>query len=91
LVLKIQAGASNIYANVFPNPSNNVVNIELKNYSGIAVVTIIRYNGQVSMVKHMDKLNSLPLSIDISQLGKGIYTIVIQSDNNRCITKFLKL
>lgn len=70
------------FVNVYPNPSNNVFNIEGKNICKIEVISAL---GQVLYSK---EANGDFIKIDLSNYNSGIYTLRVVT-NNQIITKQL--
>lgn len=66
--------------NVYPNPSNGIINIEGEN--------IININIFDSLGREI--LNTDEKQIDISNLSNGVYTIIIVSDNQKHTSKLIK-
>jgi len=72
--------------NVFPNPTNDILNIQLSLFSK---GTIVIYNsiGQIAKAINIDKNN---LSLDISSWNKGIYFIrLFDGKGNNSISKLI--
>lgn len=76
--------SSNLQTKIYPNPANTSINIEIKaSYSTLSSVKIINVLGQVLIEK------SIPLQaginkekLDTSALIPGIYTLLLNADNN---------
>ncbi|HEY0031110.1 MAG TPA: T9SS type A sorting domain-containing protein [Bacteroidia bacterium] len=66
---------------IFPNPATNLINIE---GAAIAWITILDMQGKVVMQTQQKQM-------DVSSLAKGVYSIVILSENNRSVRKLVKL
>ena len=64
------------FATIYPNPANNLINIDLNTISKVKELTI--YNDKSQVVMTPD-LNSK--SIDVSKLSAGLYVIHIITDN----------
>lgn len=74
--------------NIYPNPSNGIINIDINNLSGSASVTIIDFTGKIVLNKDIDTPST---ELDLSEFEKGIYIINIQSaelNESRKITIF---
>ncbi len=65
--------------NVYPNPANNVINID----ADVELVTITNTNGQVVAT-------STESSIDVSDLATGLYIVHIQTENGIYSAKITK-
>ncbi len=71
--------------NVYPNPTDNLLNISLTPWRQDAIVEIFNMSGQKVMEQHLKSR-----VIDVSRLSKGTYTIIIKDDNNKYSSKFIK-
>ncbi|MBV8252291.1 MAG: T9SS type A sorting domain-containing protein [Chitinophaga sp.] len=72
----------------FPNPANNVLNINLTGYKGKSEVDITDLNGRV-VVRRLVNNNST--QVDVSTLAPGIYVISVKNkDGKVSMTKFVK-
>lgn len=67
--------------NLYPNPATNIVNIEGSNVTSIIIYDI---NGRAV-------LETIQKQIDISALGKGVYSVVVISNKNRSVKKLVKI
>lgn len=66
---------------VYPNPTNGLVQISLKNYSDtIQNVTIFDVLGKI--VKKVEAVNSNQTNINVSELSSGIYMVEVATENN---------
>ncbi|WP_394336936.1 T9SS type A sorting domain-containing protein [Chitinophaga dinghuensis] len=72
----------------FPNPANNVLNINLTGYKGKSEVNITDINGRVVLRRMVSTTLS---QVDISSLQAGVYVISIKNrDGSVTMTKFIK-
>lgn len=62
--------------NVFPNPANNVVNINLTGYTGKSVVSMFDVNGRAVLQREVSTVNT---QLDISALPAGVYMMRIRN------------
>ena len=73
--------------NVFPNPSNGIINIQITSQSSNAQLRIMDASGKLI---HNERINTLNgqynNSIDLSNNSKGVYSLQIIT-NNQVITK----
>lgn len=67
--------------NIYPNPANDVLNVEGK---GIVEFRIVDMNGKVVMIGKDSQL-------DISSLSKGVYSVLIFAENTRTVKKLVKM
>ncbi|MFY9310582.1 MAG: T9SS type A sorting domain-containing protein [Bacteroidia bacterium] len=70
--------------NVYPNPSDNIINI---NYKGLADITIYDYSGRVVYKKLKTDTSN---AIDVSNYVPGLYIITVESTNGIYNTRFVK-
>lgn len=87
---------SNLFAvEIFPNPSNNVINLELKNLKNKTTcrIDIVNIDGKKIKNIYNGKLpngqNYIP-NIDISKLKSGFYILEIEINNRTYYEKFIK-
>ena len=71
--------------NLYPNPTNNLINIQLHNYN-YSKLLLINQLGQILLnEKFEDKL----ITIDVSSYSAGIYNIVLIADDQISKAKFI--
>lgn len=63
--------------NLYPNPSNSIVNIESSEI--IESINIVNTIGQI--VKTVSSVNGNVKSINISDLSAGVYSVIVRSEN----------
>tara|TARA_R110002049_G_scaffold279949_2_gene459136 strand:- start:30217 stop:31407 length:1191 start_codon:yes stop_codon:yes gene_type:complete len=73
-------------ANVYPNPVNDILNIELKNQTK-ADVSLFDINGRLILKQ---KLEDSQTPINIETLHVGIYVLKIQTEHGLAIKRILK-
>jgi hypothetical protein len=73
---------------VYPNPTQNFVNINGNNSVSFESITITDLNGRTVATKKMNGTNSG--KIDISTLSAGIYVMTIASDQGTATKKIIK-
>jgi hypothetical protein len=74
--------------NIYPNPVDGSLNLNLPATINVTHAAIYNLNGQLIMWQNINKLN---LSIDVSTLTKGIYYCELQSTDGAVIRhKFVK-
>ena len=73
---------------IFPNPADEVLNIDLSNYKGSAVSLFV-YNhlGQAVITQQIDKVSDGVIQIDISNQQMGNYLLRVYSKGKRDETK----
>ncbi|NOX84566.1 MAG: T9SS type A sorting domain-containing protein [Chlorobi bacterium] len=74
---------------VYPNPAQNILNVEFKaEVSGNVQVIVVNLTGQKLLQKEVDATNGKQsLRFDISGLQQGLYIIKIQSGNEVVLTR----
>ena len=70
---------------IYPNPANDNINIDVKNYNEIIITDI---SGKVVM--NLDSASTQNNTIDISNLSNGIYFVTIKSDRQLITKKLIK-
>lgn len=75
------------YVTLYPNPTNNVLNINSKESIEIQSISIYDILGQLVIAVPNAKAVS---SIDVSKLNSGNYFIKVKSDKGSSSTKFIK-
>jgi hypothetical protein len=73
---------------VFPNPANNVVNLNLTGFTGKSDVSLFDVNGRVVLTRLVSTVNS---QLDVSALPSGIYMLRIKNGGKEVhMTKIIK-
>jgi hypothetical protein len=73
---------------IYPNPTNNILNIVLS--ENISVNKIIIYDLTGKEIKSVSiKINSKDIQTDVSSLPKGIYLLTLQSDKMKYSKTFI--
>ena len=73
---------------LYPNPTHSTVQINLQNTSE-NLSSIIIYDVVGKTIKTIKNLSSNEISIDVSDLSKGVYLVEISSETNLKVTKKL--
>ncbi len=87
----INTFSENVKINIYPNPTENIINIDINNFEN-SFVNIEVYNnlGIVLFDKKVNSINNnINETLDLSSLAKGSYFISIRSGNSRIIKKLL--
>jgi hypothetical protein len=81
--LRVKIGKSSKYAasgvRVYPNPAQDMVTINTLDNSDIQSIQIFSISG--NLLRHIDKVNSATLNIDISPLPSGMYIVKTLTTN----------
>jgi D-alanyl-D-alanine carboxypeptidase len=80
----ISTSINNESLKIYPNPANNYIEITGLNNGTIEII-----NAQGQRVKTFDTSNT-KITIDISKLAGGVYTIRIKTDNEIIVKKLIK-
>jgi hypothetical protein len=75
-------------ARLYPNPVQDLLNIELSNQESFNLIEIYNSMGQLMMVENGNSMYSK--QIDVSQLSTGIHLINIYGDQGKTSTQFIK-
>ncbi len=75
-----------IITQLYPNPVNNFLNVQLLNNQAKSY-QIINLTGQVLLTKN---INNIKFKIDLSSLKQGIYLLKINTKNNFIVKRIIK-
>ena len=77
--------------NIFPNPTSQYVNIEIKDHIGeSARIEIFDQQGKLMSTNQIDKIENRPYNIDLTNYTNGIYTAtIIVGDKMRLAKQFV--
>ncbi len=78
---------STISANIYPNPVNRILNIDLDLISESTIVNIFNLSGILVYSAKMDRLDN---EINMSSLPTGIYFLSIRNDSQHIVRKIVK-
>jgi hypothetical protein len=67
---------------IYPNPANGLVTLEVNGFTGIGSLTVSNMVGQKVFVKKLQFMNSTNVDLDVSRWEKGLYQVVLQTDKN---------
>ena len=70
---------SNLNLNIYPNPSNTIINIETGSFESYAI-TMMDALGKI--VYSSSNVNNTLETIDVSTFENGIYMVILRSDDN---------
>jgi hypothetical protein len=76
--------------NIYPNPTNNKLNIETKSQIKLKSVSIISAIGEELIRLESEIADKKEIEIDLSNLSSGIYFIKIQCDEKSIFKKLIK-
>ena len=66
---------------VYPNPSNGIITIDIKQINQIKNIQLNIYNTLGQMVKRHSNISSQKITIDINDLERGIYFLQLEGAN----------
>lgn len=72
---------------IFPNPATEYITIQLSNQDVLNELRLLDYQGKKIMSKKLIKNN---ISIDLSHLPQGIYTLIGNTQNQRFVKQIIK-
>ncbi|NOY96641.1 MAG: T9SS type A sorting domain-containing protein [Chlorobi bacterium] len=70
---------------IFPNPCNNIIHIDLKNYQELGKIIFYNLNGKMIKICRIYDRN-----IDVSDLSRGIYFVELTNGDERYKAKLIK-
>lgn len=83
--------ASNTSLELYPNPANDLISLDLSNLSGPAQITVTNANGQEVIKEDIQITNSnLIKDVEISALPEGVYIVRVISGDNVFTNKLVK-
>jgi hypothetical protein len=90
--LGISAEQDLINASVFPNPTQNLANLDLNlNYIGNVEIRLYNHLGQVILTEKYANISEAKLQFDLSLLASNLYWIeIITEEGNKVLPLFKK-
>ena len=85
----IQSVDNQLVIQIYPNPANDFLNIEIKNSLDFKFMKITVFNAMGQVMKNLENAHPQYL-MPIFELNAGIYFIEIKGDNERSVLKFVK-
>ena len=77
---------------VFPNPSSDFVNIDLRSYEGYNVsISLFNQIGKMIHSTTIEHASKTPYELDLSNTAVGSYLLKIQADGRRSVSKTLQI
>ena len=78
--------------NIFPNPADEFINVDLRQYEG-KTVSLSVYNSVGLLVKKqtIEKVSAAPQQIDVQGFGTGSYLLRVQSEGKREVTRLFHI
>ncbi len=75
---------------VFPNPSNSLFNLVMKNASGAIQIIVTDNMGREVLMEHFSATGNGARTIDMSGRASGIYFLRVQTENGAGVVKLVK-
>ncbi|MCK5857436.1 MAG: T9SS type A sorting domain-containing protein [Bacteroidales bacterium] len=79
---------NNTKLKLFPNPSNDIVNIDLSKIEKLVTIEICDVNGKLVLSRDFD--NAKNIKLNISNLDGGVYYIKVRTINYSRVLSFMK-
>jgi C1A family cysteine protease len=76
-----------ISVSVYPNPTNNTINVKLNNGANLGALKIFNTKGSLVKTETIDKAER---TIDVSDLPAGVYIISVDGPKEPFTTRFIK-
>ena len=76
--------------NVHPNPTNDVINVSIKNLTDDVQITLYNSIGQVVYTQHESVDNGFSTVINLGGLTNGTYILQVRSDNGVWMQRVIK-
>jgi uncharacterized repeat protein (TIGR01451 family) len=73
---------------IYPNPANNILNLDIKNKKGNATITVFDIMGKVVLQQQANASNAITLNINA--LHAGQYIVKVNCEGNNYVGKFSK-
>jgi hypothetical protein len=75
---------------VFPNPSNGIFNVVVKNVSGEVQIIVTDNFGREVLMENFSTTGNSARTIDMSGRASGIYFLRVQTENVPVVVKLVK-
>lgn len=83
---------NNIAANIYPNPSDGIYNLNISGMDGDVELTVTDINGRVLQVKTLvAQSKHMSTAIDMSQQAPGVYLLTIKHEQGTINKKLVKM
>ena len=81
---------NNAGGSLYPNPASDFITFKTKASSTVHEIRIIDITGKTVKILQKPEISDYQVRIDIANLNKGIYFILVKSDNGLESAKFMK-
>ena len=75
---------------IFPNPAKNILNLQVNSFSGNATLQIIDVTGRMVKEEKITLNSGASVSVDIKNLQRGTYYLLLKSPSGNEQQKFIK-
>jgi len=75
--------------NIYPNPANNIIHVEIPNTLRAATLKIFNVTGSLVYNENLESITNNIKSISTEDFAEGIYMIQIESEQDIFIQKLL--
>ena len=89
-VVAINMDSRNVRLQIFPNPARNILNIQVNGFSENALLQIIDITGRKVKEEKISLNGTTSVSVDINNLSKGTYNLLLKGNSINEQKKFVK-
>lgn len=89
-IIAVKIDGDNISLLMFPNPANDILFLQLSGVNENAVIQIIDINGRKIKQAKVALNGSTSFSVDIRNLPKGTYSLLLREKEKMWVRKFIK-
>ena len=89
-VVAIKMDSRNVRLQIFPNPARNILNIQVNGFNENAVLQIIDITGRKVKEEKISLNGTTSVSVDINNLSKGTYNLLLKGNSINEQKKFVK-
>jgi len=79
--------SNSLKVNVFPNPVSDILNVNIQN-DELKDINVYLYNS-IGILKHKDNLKENNYSLNVNQFSKGLYLLLIESEDDIVAKKIM--
>lgn len=84
-------GSDDLYVTVYPNPAKESTTLQMNNYKGNALISLLNNIGQPVQEIRASAVNGNRIGIDLSKLAAGNYWISVQTEHKKIVKRITKL
>jgi hypothetical protein len=90
VISNIETGINNSQITIFPNPSNNSIDLLNQSENHFNELLIYNSNGKLISSKNINLLPQMTINLDISYLANGVYLLNLANNTTTVLFKFIK-